>query len=121
MDREGEPPPKVHTEFLSSHKVASPPNQKIIWGEEEEAKFQDINNVLISPPVLALPQDTRKWKVETDASNLATGGVLLQKQTDGTWRPVDYISKGLSLAEKNYDIYDKEFLAVIWALSGSLT
>ena len=108
MDREGEPPPKVHTEFLSSHKVASPPNQKIIWGEEEEAKFQDINDTLISPPVLALPQDTRKWKVETNASNLATGGVLSQKQTDGTWRPVDYISKRLSSAEKNYNIYDKE-------------
>ena len=51
-----------------------------------------------------------------DASNLATGGMLSQKQTDGTWRLVDYISKGLSSAEKNYDVYNKEFLAVIRAL-----
>ena len=87
-----------------------------IWGAEEEAAFQDINNALISAPVLTLPQDTGKWKVETNASNLATGGVLSQKQTNGTWRPVDYISKGLSSAEKNYDVYDKEFLAVIQAL-----
>src|ERR1700730_3675576 len=49
-----------------------------IWGEEEEAEFQDINNTLISTPVLALPQDTGKWKVETDTSNLATGRVLSQ-------------------------------------------
>ena len=87
-----------------------------IWGEEEEAEFQDINDVLILPPVLTLPQDTRKWKVETDASNLATRGVLSQKQTDRTWRLVDYISKGLSSAEENYNVYDKEFLAVIQAL-----
>ena len=49
-------------------------------------------------------------------SNLATGGVLLQQQMDGTWRVVDYISKALTAAEKNYNVYDKEFLAVIWAL-----
>ena len=68
---------------------------------------------LISAPVLALPQDKGRWKVETDASNLATGGVLSQLQADGTWRVVDYISKALTAAEKNYDVYDKEFLAVI--------
>ena len=39
-----------------------------------------------------------------------------QQQTDGTWRVVDYVSKALTAAEKNYDVYDKEFLAVIWAL-----
>ena len=42
--------------------------------------------------------------------------MLSQKQTDGTWSPVDYISKGLSSAKKNYNVYDKEFLAVIRAL-----
>src|ERR1700731_5442565 len=70
-------------------------------------------SALVSAPVLALPKDKGRWKVETDASNLATGGVLLQLQTDGTWRVVDYISKALTATEKNYDVYDKEFLAVI--------
>src|ERR1700726_3506377 len=83
------------------------------WGAEEEAAFQDMRLALISAPVLALPQDKGRWKVETDASNLATGGVLLQLQVDGTWRVVDYISKALTAAEKNYDVCDKEFLAVI--------
>ena len=68
---------------------------------------------LISAPVLALPQDKGRWKVETDASNLVTGGVLSQQQEDGTWKVIDYISKALTAAEKNYDVYDKEFLAVI--------
>src|SRR6202030_38419 len=86
------------------------------WGAEEEAAFQDMRLALVSALVLALPQDKGRWKVETDASNLATGGVLLQLQVDGTWRVVNYISKALTAAEKNYDVYDKEFLAVIWAL-----
>src|ERR1700730_11034328 len=71
---------------------------------------------LVSAPVLALPQDKGGWKVETDASNLVTGGVLSQLQVDGTWRVINYISKALTAAEKNYDVYDKEFLAVIRAL-----
>src|ERR1700731_4851503 len=71
---------------------------------------------LVSAPVLALPQDKGRWKVETDASNLVTGGVLLQLQVDGTWRVINYTSKALTAAEKNYDVYDKEFLGVIWAL-----
>src|ERR1700730_8522280 len=86
------------------------------WDKEEEAAFQDLRLALISAPVLALPQDKGRWKVETDVSNLVTGGVLSQLQMDGTWRVVDYISKALTAAEKNYNMYDKEFLAVIWAL-----
>src|ERR1700726_2472868 len=86
------------------------------WDKEEEAAFQDLCLALVSAPVLALPQDKGRWKVETDASNLVTGGVLSQLQMDGTWRVVDYISKALTAAEKNYDVYDKEFLAVIQAL-----
>src|SRR3984893_9696980 len=86
------------------------------WDEEEEAAFQDLCLALVSAPVLALPQDKGRWKVETDASNLVTGGVLSQLQMDGTWRVVDYISKALTAAERNYDMYDKEFLAVIRAL-----
>src|ERR1700731_87693 len=86
------------------------------WGAEEEADFQDMHLALVSAPVLALPQDKGRWKGETNASNLATSRVLSQLQVDGTWRVVDYISKALTAAEKNYDVYNKEFLAVIRAL-----
>src|SRR6202045_2993566 len=83
---------------------------------EKSCSLLDLRLALMLAPVLALPQDKGRWKVETDASNLATGGVLSQQQMDGTWRVVDYISKALTAAEKNYDVYDKEFLAVIQAL-----
>src|ERR1700726_3826405 len=86
------------------------------WDKAEEAALQEPRLALVTAPVLALPQDKGRWKVETDASNLATGGAPSQLQMDGTWRVVDYISKALTAAERNYDVYDKEFLAVIRAL-----
>jgi len=52
-------------------------------------------------------------RVEADASDYATGGVLLTKYEDGKWRPVAFISKSLNAMEQNYEIHDKEMLAVI--------
>jgi len=54
--------------------------------------------------------------VEADASNFATGEVLLIKCEDNKWRLVAYISKLLNKTERNYKIHDKEMLAVIRCL-----
>lgn len=63
-----------------------------------------------------MPDPSKPYLVEVDASNFATGGILLQKGDDNLWHPVAYLSKSLSEAKWNYDIYDKELLAVIRAL-----
>jgi len=55
-------------------------------------------------------------RVEVDASDYATGGVLSTKCKDGKWRLVAFISKSLNATEQNYKIYDKEILAVIRCL-----
>jgi len=55
-------------------------------------------------------------RVEADASDYATGGVLSVKCEDGKWRPAAFISKSLNTTERNYEIYDKEMLAVIRCL-----
>jgi len=52
-------------------------------------------------------------RVEADASDYTTGGVLSTKYEDGKWRPVAFISKLLNATEKNYEIHNKEMLAVI--------
>ena len=54
-------------------------------------------------------------KIETDASDQAVGACLCQ-QKDGKWHPVAYYSRKMSQAEQNYDIHDKELLAVVNAL-----
>jgi len=64
-------------------------------------------------PVLAAPDLDKKFRIEADASNYATGGVFSIKCTDNLWRPVAFISKFLSNTERNYEIYNKEMLAVV--------
>jgi len=67
----------------------------------------------MSRPLLVVPDIDKEFRVEADASNFATGGVLSIKCEDNKWRPVAYIFKSLNETERNYKIYDKEMLAVI--------
>jgi len=62
------------------------------------------------------PDLNKEFRVETDVSNYATKGVLSMKCSDKKWRPVAFISKSLSDTKQNYEIYDKEMLAVIRCL-----
>lgn len=86
------------------------------WEMPQEKAFEELRSALLHAPILALPKDEGKWKIETDASQIATGGILSQQQEDGSWKPVDFISGVLSPAERNYDVGDREFLAIIRAL-----
>ena len=85
------------------------------WGLEEQNAFETIRDAITKEPVLTLPSDTGQFRVEADASNVGTGAVLSQEQ-EGKWHPVAFMSKALTPAERNYDIYDKELLAIIKAL-----
>jgi len=67
-------------------------------------------------PVLAMPDLDKEFRVEADALNFATGGVLSVKYKDNLWRLVLFISKVLNKTEHNYEIHDKEMLGVICCL-----
>jgi len=90
--------------------------EKWNWGSEQEETFSRLKEIFTSEPVLAALDLDKEMRVEADASDYATGGVLSMKCEDERWRPVAYISKSLSDTEKNYEIHDKEMLAVIWCL-----
>ena len=51
--------------------------------------------------------------IEADSSDYVTRGILSQYNKDGVLYPIAYFLKRLSLAECNYEIYDKELLAII--------
>ena len=70
----------------------------------------------MTEPVLVTPDLNREMRVEANASDFATGEVLSIKCEDKKWRPVAYISKSLNEAKRNYEIHDKEILAIIWCL-----
>ena len=86
------------------------------WGEKQQKAFEELKRRFTTEPVLVTPDLDKEMRVEADASDFATGGVLSMKCEDERWRPVAYISKSLNEAEKNYEIHDKEMLAIIRCL-----
>lgn len=86
------------------------------WGPEEDEAFEQLKSAFTSAPILMMPDVTAPFTVETDASDYATGAILSQRDSSGDLRPVAYYSKALAPAERNYDVYDKELLAIVRAL-----
>jgi len=79
--------------------------------------FEDLKMAVTTTPVLMSSQDLEPFRVEADSSDFATGAVLSQQlTTDRKWHPVAFYSKSLSPVERNYEIHDKEMLAIICAL-----
>ena len=65
---------------------------------------------------MVTPDLDKEMRVEVDASDFVIEGVLLMKCENERWKPVAYISKSLNKAERNYEIHDKEMLAIIQCL-----
>ena len=86
------------------------------WEKEHQEAFKELKEKITSQPVLSLPRRERKFRVETDASGHAIGGVLSQEQ-DGKWRPIAFLSRTMHATERNYKIYNKELLAIVEALA----
>jgi len=91
-------------------------DEKWWWEEAQQKAFNKLKQVFMTKPVLAASDLDKEFQVEADASNYATGGVLSMKCSDEKWRPVAFISKSLSDTEHNYEIHNKEMLAVIRCL-----
>jgi len=86
------------------------------WKEEYQKVFEELKEKITSQPVLFLPKREGKFRVKTDTLGHAIGGVLFQEQ-DGKWKPIAFLSRTMQPAEQNYEIYDKELLAIVKALT----
>jgi hypothetical protein len=86
------------------------------WGEQEQGAFLALKMKVTSSPILKAPDDHKPFRLEADSSNAATGAILSQQADDGKWHPVAFYSKSLNATERNYEIYDKELLAIIRAV-----
>jgi len=91
-------------------------DKKWNWTERQEKAFRELKERFTKEPVLAVPDLDKKLRVEVDASDYVTGGVLSMEGEDGKWRPVAFLSKSLNETERNYEIHDKEMLAIIRGL-----
>jgi len=86
------------------------------WEEEHQKAFDELKEKITSQLVLSLPRREGKFRVETDASEHAIGGVLSQEQ-NRKWKPIAFLLRTMQPAEWNYEIYDKELLAMVEALA----
>ena len=91
-------------------------DKKWDWTERQEKVFRELKEQFTKEPVLAAPDLDKKLRVEVDASDYAMRGVLSMKGEDRRWRPVAFLSKSLNETERNYEIHDKEMLAIIRGL-----
>ncbi len=86
------------------------------WGTAQQDTFKELKRLLAEEVVLAIPMRKANFCIEADASEGAFGVVLSQEQ-DGKWCPVTFLSKSLMVMEQNYEIYDKELLAIMLTLN----
>jgi len=91
-------------------------DEKWKWEEAQQKAFKQLKGIFTTRPLLVAPDLDKEFRVKADASNFAAGGVLSIKCKDNKWRLVAYISKLLNETEQNYEIHDKEMLAVIQCL-----
>ena len=92
-------------------------NAHFTWNGIRQTAFDELRTALLDAPVLKIADVEKPFRVETDASDFALAGVLLQKEDNGeNWQPVAYASRKLCPAEKNYTAAERETLAVVHAL-----
>ena len=108
--------------LLNFSKVAGPLNaltkkdapMPFGWTSKCEKAFQELKQRVCKAPILCHFDPNEQCFVETNSSDYVNAGVLSQPNGNGILHPVAYFSRRMSPAKGNYEIYDKELLAIIW-------
>ena len=89
---------------------------KFVWLDKHQQAFLSLKSYLCSAPILAYPQFTKPFIVQTDASDVGLGAILAQIDEEGKERVIAYASRTLSRRERNYSAMEKEALGVVFAV-----
>jgi hypothetical protein len=83
------------------------------WEHDQQEAFDELKQAFTTAPVLRHFDPDLPITVETDASDYYSAGILSQLDPEGRLHPVAYFSKKHATAECNYEIHDKELLAIV--------
>ena len=78
--------------------------------------FEKLKEALFASSVLVYPNYKKPFIVSTDTSSRAVGAVLLQLDDEGREHLIQYASRSLNEAEKNYSAFERQALGVVFAL-----
>ena len=83
------------------------------WTKETQQAFEELKQQLTSALVLMMPDQTKPFQIEWNTLKYASGVVLTQLDSNGDHHPVAFLLKTFNKMECNYEIYDRELLAII--------
>jgi len=86
------------------------------WSDKQQEVFETLKKAMITEPILQHFDPEQPVTIETDASDYAIGAICSQPDEKGILHPVGYYSRKLKDPERNYNIHDKELLAIVDAL-----
>ncbi|THG99543.1 hypothetical protein EW145_g7243 [Phellinidium pouzarii] len=88
-------------------------NEPWKWNEPHTNAFTTLKNLFSSQPALLIPDKTKPFILETDASKVALGAILYQANSNGNLQPCRFISEAFGPAQQRYEVYDQELLGII--------
>ncbi|KAL1280368.1 hypothetical protein QQF64_014968 [Cirrhinus molitorella] len=92
------------------------PSRTFLWTDECQDAFDNVKALLCSAPVLAVPEVSKGFKLEIDASSVGAGAVLVQEDSSGIDHPLCYFSRKFNKHQLNYSTVEKKTLALLLAL-----
>ena len=106
-----------YRKFVRNYSIITKPlttllsKKGFVWSVEATEAFLKLKQVMTTTPVLALPNFSLPFTVETDACDTGIGAVLSQQG-----HPIAFLSRALGVNNKKLSVYEKEFLAVMMAI-----
>jgi hypothetical protein len=91
-------------------------NKTFAWTKNEEITFKELKRRFLKTLILAIFDPEKHIVLKIDASDYAIGACISQLGKNKKFHPITFYSRKIISAETNYDIYDKELLAVITVL-----
>lgn len=108
-----------YRKFIKGYGILTKPLTELLkkdvkykWEQQEQTAFDAVKMALTQSPVLALPDFSKQFVVETDASDKGIGAVLMQQG-----HPIAFISKALGVKSQMLSTYEKEFMAILLAVN----
>lgn len=106
------------TELLKTKPSLAKPKsgQPVAWTSECQQAFEQLKTLFTCEPTLKHPDPACPFMVQTDTSDIAVGGILLQKNSLGQLQPCAYTSRRFSATEQRWATWGKEVFTIRWAL-----